>query len=69
MRSLTDDLGEECYQNVTNLLTEIVDVTINGAKTSVSNEDFAEYRQGLNQEYADSIYRTIMRFKRRKKNA
>lgn len=61
MRSLIDDLGSEYFDGVNDLLIELVDTTINSARTSASNEDFADYRRRLNAQYADSIYRVIMR--------
>lgn len=69
MRSLLDDLGPECFDDVNGMLIELVDTTIKSARTSVDNDDFADYRRRLNAEYADSIYRIIMRGKRRAKTS
>ena len=67
MRSLLNDLGEDTYGEVIRLLCDIVDRTVNQAKYSKDVENFAELRELLNSEYADKIYRTILRGKRRKR--
>lgn len=68
MKSLRDDLGEECFNDVTNLLEELVGVTINSARSFTNNDNFAEWRKDTHAEYADSIYRTIMRYKKIKRS-
>ncbi len=67
MRSLLEELGDDTYQSVADMLNEYVDRVIQGATTSTGNEDFAQYRATLNAEYADSLYRLILRGKRSKR--
>lgn len=69
MGSLIDDLGEYCYHDVSELLEELILSVINSAKGVTDQEEFARYRKQLNDEYADSIYRTIMRYKRSKRRS
>ena len=69
LRSLLDDLGVDCYDEVNKLLTELVTRTVQSAQTVTTNDDFADYRDSLNVEYADTIYRVIMRARRKKRNA
>jgi hypothetical protein len=67
MRSLLNDLGEDCYGEIVRLLCDVVDRTVNQAKYAKDNKNFASFRELLNEEYADRIYVTIM--KARRKNA
>jgi hypothetical protein len=66
MKSLLDDLGERCHEDVSRMLDELIKRTIDGARTSTDEEDYAKYRLMLNEEYGDSIYLIIMRAKRNK---
>lgn len=68
MGNLVDDLGEYCSNNVSELLEELIVTVINSAKEVTDNEEFARYRRQLNDEYADAIYRCIMRYKRIKRS-
>lgn len=67
MKSLIEELGEQCYDDVSKLLTELVDRTILGARSSTNEEDFIVYRSALNAEYADSVYRIILRARKARK--
>lgn len=67
MRSLADDLGEMCYDDLSRMLNELVDRVINGAASATDPADFAQYRSSLNEEYIDSIYRVILRARKEKR--